>query len=97
MSVTLGLTTIAYRPVTVNGKHLWTAYIIYPHAHTTDAVFLLEQQRNFSIVVIEAIGVAAMMIACLVLMHNRRLELIVKQKHRSSGRWWTRSHRSTTS
>ncbi|MEW6603550.1 MAG: sensor histidine kinase [Thermoproteota archaeon] len=73
-------TTISYQPVTVNSEHLWTAYIIYPHTQTSDVIFLLDQQRNFSITITAAIGIVATLIAYLVLTSNRRLGLMVRQK-----------------
>lgn len=72
--------TIASKEVLINGEHSWTAYIVYPHVLSSETESLLNQQRIFNIAIIVAIGVAAILIAAMVLTWNRRLELEVERK-----------------
>jgi signal transduction histidine kinase len=72
--------SIAYSPVSVNSEHFWTAYSVYAHDLAGEVALLVEQQRNFSIVVISSIGGVAALIASLVLSWNRRLQIAVSDK-----------------
>ena len=72
--------TIAYSPTTINGEHIWTAYIVYPHNLAGEVGALVDQQRNFSIIVISAIGAVTALIASLVISWNRGLQTAVNQK-----------------
>ena len=72
--------TIASKEILINGEHSWTAYIIYPHILSAETAFLLNQQATFNIAIIIAIGIAAILIAAMVLMWNRRLEMVVEKK-----------------
>ncbi|HKU48784.1 MAG TPA: sensor histidine kinase [Nitrososphaera sp.] len=72
--------TIAYAPVKLNGVHAWTAYIVYQHNLAGEVNTLVEQQRNFSIIIIAAIGGLAAFIGALVIAWNRRLQTAVEEK-----------------
>jgi signal transduction histidine kinase len=73
-------TTIAYRPVMVNGEHLATLYITSPHLLTGSVNIAIDQQRYFNLVIIGSIGALAVGIACLILTWNRKLEKTVDAK-----------------
>jgi signal transduction histidine kinase len=73
-------TTIAYRPVMVNGEHLATLYITAPHLLTGSVNLAIDQQRYFNLVIIGSIGALAVGIACLILAWNRKLEKTVDAK-----------------
>lgn len=70
-------TTISYQPVVINGKHLWTLFIGSPHNLTSDVGYLIDQQKNFSTLVVGIIASISIGIAFLVLSWNRRLEAAV--------------------
>jgi signal transduction histidine kinase len=74
------MTTAVYQPVLFNGEHLMTLSISAPHTLAGDVGLLIEQQRNFSIIITTAIGAVAVGIAFLVLTWNRRLEGVVEAK-----------------
>ncbi|MDP8888785.1 MAG: cache domain-containing protein, partial [Thermoproteota archaeon] len=74
------MTTAVYQPVLFNGEHLMTLAISAPHTLAGDVGLLIEQQRNFSIIITIAIGALAVGIAFLVLTWNRKLEGIVKAR-----------------
>ncbi|HET7147927.1 MAG TPA: sensor histidine kinase [Candidatus Nitrosopolaris sp.] len=67
-------TTISYQPVTIDGKRLWTLYIGSPHSLTSNVGLLIDQQKNFSTLVVVAIGAIAVGVAFLILSWNRRLK-----------------------
>jgi signal transduction histidine kinase len=71
------ITTIAYRPVTINGEHLLTVYITSPHQLTGSVNLMIDQQRNFNLVIIGSIGALAVGITFLILTWNKRLEQTV--------------------
>jgi signal transduction histidine kinase len=73
-------TTIAYRPVMVDGEHLATLYITSPHLLTGSVNLAIDQQRYFNLVIIGSIGALAVGIACLILTWNRKLEKTVDAK-----------------
>jgi signal transduction histidine kinase len=66
--------TIAYEPVKVNGKYFLTLFISAPHNLASDVNVLIDQQKNFSVLIVIIIGIIAFGIAFLVLLWNRRLE-----------------------
>lgn len=68
------LTTLAYQPVVIDGRHIWTLYLSVPHNLASNVGFLINQQKNFSTIVIIAIGSLAFGIAFLILSWNKRLE-----------------------
>ena len=74
------MTTISYQPVLIEGKHLWTLFISSPHKLASNVGDLIEQQKNFSTLMVIIIGAIAVGIAFLVLSWNRRLETAVNSR-----------------
>jgi signal transduction histidine kinase len=73
-------TTIAYRPVMINGEHLLTQYITSPHQLTGSVNLAIDQQRYFNLVIIGSIGALAVGVAFLILTWNKKLEKTVNAK-----------------
>ena len=71
------MTTISYQPVLIEGKNLWTLFISSPHKLASNVGSLIEQQKNFSTLMVIIIGAIAVGIALLILSWNRRLETAV--------------------
>ena len=74
------MTTISYQPVLIEGKHLWTLFISSPHKLASNVGDLIEQQKNFSTLMVIIIGAIAVGIAVLILSWNRRLETAVNSR-----------------
>jgi signal transduction histidine kinase len=74
------MTTIAYQPITLDGEFLWSLYIGTPHSLASNVGYLINQQKNFSTVVIIVVGSMAFGIAILILSWNKRLEGAVKSR-----------------
>ena len=72
--------TIAYQPVSFSGDNFAVVYIVAPHNIQGAVGALIDQQRNFNLIVIGAIGAVAVGIAFLILNWNKRLSGIVKSK-----------------
>jgi signal transduction histidine kinase len=72
--------TIAYQPVSFSGDNFAVVYVIATHNIQGIVGSLIDQQRNFNLIIIGAIGVVAVSIASLILIWNRRLSGIVKSK-----------------
>jgi signal transduction histidine kinase len=72
--------TIAYEPVSFSGDQFAVVYIVAPHEFQQTAGPLIDQQRNFNLIVIASIGTVAVGVAYLVLIWNRRLSAMVKSK-----------------
>ena len=70
-------TTIAYEPVTLQGKHFLTLYVIAQHNLASNVAMAITQQKNLSTIIIIAIGLTALGAAYLVLNWNRKLETTV--------------------
>lgn len=68
------VTTLAYQPVVIDGRHIWTLYLGVPHNLASNVGYLINQQKNFSTIIIVAIGSLAFGIAFLILSWNKRLE-----------------------
>jgi signal transduction histidine kinase len=68
------MNTIAYEPVKVNGKYFLTLFISAPHNLASNVNALIDQQKNFSVLVVVIIGIIAFGIAFLVFLWNKRLE-----------------------
>ncbi len=71
------ITTIAYEPVTLQGKHFLTLYVIAQHNLASSVAMAITQQKNLNTIIIIAIGLAALSAAYLVLNWNRKLEATV--------------------
>lgn len=72
--------TIAYQPVSFSGDNFAVVYVVATHNIQGIVGSLIDQQRNFNLVIIGAIGAVAVGIAYLILIWNRRLSGIVKSK-----------------
>jgi signal transduction histidine kinase len=72
--------TIAYQPVSFSGDNFAVVYIVATHNVQGIVGSLIEQQRNFNLIIIGTIGAVAVGIAYLILIWNRRLSGIVKSK-----------------
>ena len=72
--------TIAYQPVSFSGDNFAVVYVIATHNIQGIVGSLIDQQRNFNLIIIGAIGAVAVSIASLILIWNRRLSGIVKSK-----------------
>jgi signal transduction histidine kinase len=73
-------TTISYQPVVIDGKQLWTLYIGSPHTLTSDVGLLIDQQKNFSTIVVMAIGAIAIGISFVILSWNKSLKASVRNR-----------------
>jgi signal transduction histidine kinase len=74
------MTTIAYQPITLDGEFLWSLYISTPHSLASNVGYLINQQKNFSTVVIIVVGSMAFGIAFLILSWNKRLQGAVESR-----------------
>lgn len=74
------MTTIAYQPITLDGEFLWSLYISTPHSLASNVGYLINQQANFSTIVIIVVGSMAFGIAFLILSWNKRLEGAVQSR-----------------
>jgi signal transduction histidine kinase len=72
--------TIAYQPVSFSGDNFAVVYIVAPHNIQGAVATLIDQQRDFNLIIIGSIGAVAVAIAFLILNWNRRLSGIVKSK-----------------
>ena len=72
--------TIAYQPVSFSGDNFAVVYIVAPHNIQGPVGALIDQQRDFNLIVIGSIGAVAVGVAFLILNWNRRLSGIVRSK-----------------
>jgi signal transduction histidine kinase len=72
--------TIAYQPISFSGDNFAVVYVVAPHNIQGTVGALIDQQRNFNLIIIGSIGAIAVGIAFLILNWNRRLSGIVKSK-----------------
>ena len=72
--------TIAYQPVSFSGDNFAVVYVVATHNIQGIVGSLIDQQRNFNLIIIGSIGAVAVGIAYLILIWNRRLSGIVKSK-----------------
>jgi signal transduction histidine kinase len=80
ISVQGNTSTIAYQPVSFSGDNFAVLYIVTPHNIQGSVGPLIDQQRDFNLLIIGSIGAVAIGIAFLILNWNRRLSEIVKSK-----------------
>lgn len=73
-------TTITYQPVFIGGKYLWTLFVSSPHQLAAEVGVLINNQKNFSTLMILIIGAVALGIAFLILSWNKRLEAAVNAR-----------------
>ena len=72
--------TISYEPVSINGKYFLTLYISAPHNLASDVGLLINQQKNFSTIIVIVIAAVAFGIAFLVFLWNKRLKVTVDKR-----------------
>jgi hypothetical protein len=70
------MNTIAYEPVIVEGNHFLTLFIRAPHNFASNVADAINQEKNFSILIVTIIASLAIGIAFLVLTWNRRLKML---------------------
>ena len=80
ISIQGNTSTIAYQPVSFSGDNFAVVYIVLPHNIQGPVGSLIDQQRDFNLIIIGSIGAVAVGIAFLILNWNRRLSGIVKSK-----------------
>ena len=80
ISIQGNTSTIAYQPVSFSGDNFAVVYIVAPHNIQGPVGSLIDQQRDFNLIIIGSIGAFAVGIAFLILNWNRRLSGIVKSK-----------------
>jgi signal transduction histidine kinase len=73
-------TTISYQPVFIGGKYLWTLFVSAPHQLATEIGNLINNQKNFSTLIVLTIGGVALGIAFLILSWNKQLESAVNSR-----------------
>ncbi|MGN6708416.1 MAG: sensor histidine kinase, partial [Candidatus Nitrosocosmicus sp.] len=73
-------TTISYQPVYIGGKYLWTLFVSAPHQLATEVGVLINNQKNFSTLMVLIIGAVALGIAYLILSWNKQLESAVNSR-----------------
>ena len=74
------LNTLSSEPIILDGRRVWTVYVIAPHTLTADVRTLFDQQNVFSTLIVTVFGALAFGIAFLILGSNRRLGLLVDVK-----------------
>ena len=77
ITVERNTTSIAYEPVILNGYYLWTLYVLAPHRLASNVYAVVNQQANFSTIVIILIGALAFGIAFIILSWNKSLKVSV--------------------
>ena len=75
-----GLYTIAYQPIKIDGNYFLTSYILAPHNLASNVGSLVNQQKNFSILIMTIIAVVAFAVAFFVLSWNKRLKIIINSR-----------------
>ena len=66
--------TIAYQPVSFRGEQFTVAYIVAPHKLQETVAPLIDQQRNFNLTMMVAIGGVAVAIAILIIRWTTRFD-----------------------
>ncbi|HKZ62649.1 MAG TPA: ATP-binding protein, partial [Nitrososphaera sp.] len=72
--------TFAYKPIILEEKQFGVLYIVSPHAYASDVAGLIDQQKNFSVILIVMTAVAAIGVISVILIWNKRLEQTVNTK-----------------
>jgi len=73
-------TTITYQPVYIGGKYLWTLFVSAPHQLASEVGALINNQKNFSTLMVLIIGIVALGIAFLILSWNKQLRSAVDSR-----------------
>ena len=73
-------TTISYQPVYIGDKNLWTLFVSAPHQLAKEVGVLINNQKNFSTLMVLIIGAVALGISFLILSWNKQLESAVNSR-----------------
>jgi signal transduction histidine kinase len=74
--------TIAYEPIVIRGEQFGTLYVTAPHQFASNVGALVNQNKNFNMVLTVVIGSAAVVVAALVLTWNTKLMQTVDARTR---------------
>jgi signal transduction histidine kinase len=72
--------TFVYKPIILEGKQFGVLYMVTSHAYASDVVGLIDQQKNFSLMLIVMTSAAAVAAILVILTWNKRLEQTVDAK-----------------
>jgi signal transduction histidine kinase len=72
--------TFAYKPIIIEGKQFGVLYIVTPHAYASGVTALIDQQKNFSVMLVAITAAAAVGAISVILVWNKRLEQTVGTK-----------------
>ena len=72
--------TFVYKPIILEGKQFGVLYMVTPHAYASDVAGLIDQQKNFSLMLIMITSAAAIGTILIILTWNKRLEQTVRTK-----------------
>lgn len=72
--------TFVYKPIILEGKQFGVLYIVTPHAYASNVIGLIDQQKNFSLMLIVITSAAAIGVILIILTWNKSLEQIVNTK-----------------
>lgn len=75
-----GKATFVYKPIIIEGKQFGVLYILTPHAYASDVTGLIDQQKNFSLMLVAITATAAIGVISVILIWNKRLEQTVNTK-----------------
>ena len=75
-----GEVTFVYKPIMIEGKQFGVLYMVTPHAYASGVTALIDQQKNFSVMLVAITAVAAVGAISVILIWNKRLERIVNTK-----------------
>lgn len=72
--------TFVYKPIILEGKQFGVLYMVTPHAYASGVAALIDQQKNFSLMLIVITSAAAIAAILVILTWNKRLEQTVDAK-----------------
>lgn len=72
--------TFAYKPIMIEGKQFGVLYIVTSHAYASGVTALIDQQKNFSVMLVAVTAAAAVGAISVILVWNKRLEGTVSAK-----------------
>lgn len=72
--------TFVYKPIILEGKQFGVLYMVTPHAYASGVAGLIDQQKNFSLMLIVITSAAAIAAILVILTWNKRLEQTVDAK-----------------
>src|SRR5215210_9095810 len=74
------INTLTCAPVTMDGKHFLTLFIITPHNLSANVSTAIDEQRHFSILIIVTIAAVATGISFIIFKWNRKLQSLVNSR-----------------